>query len=980
MAPDDYSGLTLVRNGTLLIGSNTSLGSTTGANSGTLLQNGATLEVAGVNNLAEPITCDFGTILCFGTNTLTGSLVISNQCFLVGYHEGFFDDDLLQLNGVISGPGHLGIGGGRVRLGGSSPNTFTGNTTIGNGNDGIGFPVTVELAKPNNVLALPGEVNLANFYDPSTNKTVLRNLQDGGVYDVRIGHVGQWLLNGHVAAPHSLTFYDDGSVDSQAGQLQMTTAPGTNRFYAIASLSHPNYTAQILGNLVMLAPTDEFMVEFGPNLQIGALISGPGNFSKIGPGTATLAGTAFNSYSGETFVNLGTLQLNKPLATTAVPGVLEIGAPDGSTAAVARNLNSYQIVGNIYVHSGSIYDVNGQVENTDYLTMDGNATVETGGGYLSLKTGAGITVNPGVNTTATLLDHLYLDAGNHVITVGSGATQPGLRDFVITADIGETTPTASLQKEGPGQMRLSGNNSYSGPTYINHGKLFPTSIHALGATNGPTIVTNDATLVLDGGITIPDELLILNSSVPGLESRSGSNTWNGPMTLGNSARIAVSNILTIYGVINGNGGLTKVSPGTLFLDGFGENTYGGDTFVNEGTLALRKVQIDSVSVPHNVTIGTGLGGPPATLLMLNEGALAGRVTVNDGGFWNLNGAGQFFQGAAIIGSPTLTLNGSAAVSAGIIGLFDDGSIVVNPGNNTTATVAAQLFFVNPNVCHINVSSGNNLPGKPECVLSGLISQFFGDSGLVKEGLGTLRLTGTNTYTGTNFINGGSLWVDGVQPQSAVQINVGTLGGYGTVGSVYLNSIGALVSPGESSGILTCSNFNAGATPAGALRVELNGATPGTGYDQVNARGTVSLTGLSLNASLNYNSASNDTFTIVNNDGSDAVTGTFTGLPEGKKLYVGKELFQISYAGGSGNDVVLSRLTTPPPPNLFIERASSSTVRLLWATNDPPFSLQTATNLLTANWTNATPSPTIIGATNVVTNSIIGNQFYRLSNP
>ncbi len=49
------------------------------------------------------------------------------------------------------------------------------------------------------------------------------------------------------------------------------------------------------------------------------------------------------------------------------------------------------------------------------------------------------------------------------------------------------------------------------------------------------------------------------------------------------------------------------------------------------------------------------------------------------------------------------------------------------------------------------------------------------------------------------------------------------------------------------------------------------------------------------------------FIIVNNDGGDAVTGTFDGLAEGAVVSdsTGKFSFRVSYIGGSGNDVVLT---------------------------------------------------------------------------
>jgi autotransporter-associated beta strand protein len=143
-------------------------------------------------------------------------------------------------------------------------------------------------------------------------------------------------------------------------------------------------------------------------LIINGQVDGPGTLTKVGAGTLTLGGAANNTYAGETFVNDGTLLLNKPIAVTAIPAALEVGATDDRSAGIARNLNGYQIVGSIYVHSRGLYEVNGQEENTDALTMYGNAIVRTAGGYLYLKPGAPLLVYPGSNTTATLDGNLAL--------------------------------------------------------------------------------------------------------------------------------------------------------------------------------------------------------------------------------------------------------------------------------------------------------------------------------------------------------------------------------------------------------------------------------------------------------------------------------------------------------------------------------------------------------------------------------------------
>ena len=90
------------------------------------------------------------------------------------------------------------------------------------------------------------------------------------------------------------------------------------------------------------------------------------------------------------------------------------------------------------------------------------------------------------------------------------------------------------------------------------------------------------------------------------------------------------------------------------------------------------------------------------------------------------------------------------------------------------------------------------------------------------------------------------------------------------------------------------------------------------------------------------------------------------------------------AGGDGNDVVLTRIPTPPRPALIIQRLPPSSVRLLWPTNDPPFSLQFNTNLSSTNpsgWTFVAETPAIIGTNNVVTQNAAGVlKLYRLFKP
>jgi uncharacterized repeat protein (TIGR01451 family) len=150
-----------------------------------------------------------------------------------------------------------------------------------------------------------------------------------------------------------------------------------------------------------------------------------------------------------------------------------------------------------------------------------------------------------------------------------------------------------------------------------------------------------------------------------------------------------------------------------------------------------------------------------------------------------------------------------------------------------------------------------------------------------------------------------LLVNGSQSFSAVSLNGGTLGGTGTVGAITSTTSGGTVSPGQGApGILNSGSVN-WTSGSPSFVAQLNGTAPGTGYDQLNVTGAVNLGGAALSATLGFSPPSGTTFTIINNDGSDAVIGTFAGLPEGSTVVLSGQTFKISYVGGTGNDVILT---------------------------------------------------------------------------
>jgi len=132
-------------------------------------------------------------------------------------------------------------------------------------------------------------------------------------------------------------------------------------------------------------------------------------------------------------------------------------------------------------------------------------------------------------------------------------------------------------------------------------------------------------------------------------------------------------------------------------------------------------------------------------------------------------------------------------------------------------------------------------------------------------------------------------------------------------------------------------------------VQLNGTTAGTGYDQLNVTGSVNLGSATLGGTLGFSPPNGTSFTIINNDGGDAVIGTFAGLPEGSTVVLGGQGFKVSYVGGTGNDVVL----TVAAPNLTVNNAVAPSA------SPPPGTDLTYTVTVTNNGTGNATSVVVV---------------------
>ena len=208
-------------------------------------------------------------------------------------------------------------------------------------------------------------------------------------------------------------------------------------------------------------------------------------------------------------------------------------------------------------------------------------------------------------------------------------------------------------------------------------------------------------------------------------------------------------------------------------------------------------------------------------------------------------------------------------------------------------------------------------------LDGIITgDNSGLGNLTFSGSGHTVLYGANNinYTSIELANG-TVEVNGSLITSAPLVVGGsaTLSGIGTVTSTYGDPykrviVDGQIAPGTATtpGTLTLGPSLRFYFGDDSVNIRLNGEEEGQ-YDQVKVLGGVSLNDAILDVELGFMPTVGQTFTILENDESDPIIGTFSGLDEGSLLAIGSTVFRISYIGGTGNDVVLTTVPASYPP-------------------------------------------------------------------
>ncbi len=681
------------------------------------------------------------------------------------------------------------------------------------------------------------------------------------------------------------------------GGTAARTVPAANAIavagdFTFGTLAADNATANATNNLTLAGTVT---LAAGPHtitvnglLMTGTItgkLTGGTDLAKDGPGTLVLQ-NATNDYGGSTTVNEGILQLG---AAGSIP--------DLSAVVVAL---------------GGFFNLNGLSETIGSLA------------------GGGVVTNTGAAQTLTL---------------GADGT-----DTTFTGSITNQANALSLTKVGAGTQTLSGVNSYTGNTTISLGTLRLAGAGSLGAGSYAGAIANSGTFqysssaaqMLTGVISGTGE--VVKDTANGVLTLGGAaaNTYSGLTTV-SSGRVDLNKPAGVNAII-GDGVSSKGSPDVLINGGelrllannqiddsvFIDLTSGvfnrnGKTetifqFTNSGGTYLSgrggtfTVTDPTWSGGANHILGTDIYGSFANVYPSAALTISGGTNIIHGDEGSGFGSGsvevQMAPGNvglefAGTGSPTLTLS-SDDVAAGILFLNADLSFT---GSSGTASILngnklqdngdgtwTDLGSAGTNAGTLELSATtrtfdiNNGTAAVDMLIGARINGTGG--GMIKQGAGTLALTGANTYTGATTISAGTLQLGiggatgSLSPSSAITNN-GTLTfnrsnalSQGTDFSNTIGGSGGIVQAGAGTTTLSSTgNSYSGGTTVNAGTLAVTGSLSGTTAVTVNTGGTLLLNSSTaadniINTSADFTGAGG---TLKVDDSQTGRTNTFASM-------------------------------------------------------------------------------------------------------
>ena len=516
--------------------------------------------------------------------------------------------------------------------------------------------------------------------------------------------------------------------------------------------------------------------------------------------------TAFNSYTGGTIVNGGTLLLASTAAATGaaggvtIPGDLTINASPVSGGTVTL-LSSGQIISTANVainNAGTLLlpntgaDTSNTINNLNFTNVGGNGNPNTNNNGGPTATGVTLTNTLVINGNITAVNDSVSASPtiNGVSTSGSGATLSDsvtLLDFgaggvngerAVTINTSGLSPVGlvinagitrgSITKTGPNMLTLGAptgangaavnlpTSTFTGGLFINQGQVRVDNQNSLSTSaNTVTVGTGAAdpsvALVINTGTAIPANV---TTSLNGGQLAPYNNNiiLAGPVTVQAASTISVGDFyqttqprnVNINGVLSGSGALTiTASPVSAFV--------GTLTLTNPANAYTGPV---TMAPNSNVTANTGLATGSGNIFTTGDITMqGGTLNIRDNGTASTSTLTGYNNNLIVTGNATLTVDRSGGSNTTNTVPFNNlalnnATLTTSGGNNYAIAVAGTTTVTGANA-GINVTGGNPVN----------VAALSGTGTFNKYGTIQVNVTAPSTaFTGGTTVGQGTLRV------------------------------------------------------------------------------------------------------------------------------------------------------------------------------------------------------------------------------
>jgi autotransporter-associated beta strand protein len=748
----------------------------------------------------------------------------------------------------------------------------------------------------------------------------------------------------------SVTFSNSaGSFNIGTGGNTLTITAGvTNNSASAQTLNMPVVLAAaqtinaLTGDLILGQTVDNsgyFLNISGVhNTTLNNVVSDSGGLTKSGSGTLTLA--ANNSYTGNTTISAGTLNLTGTIASGSAQ---TLTVADTASPAVL-NIASAGVL------------ANGQLQLGNSGGGGSAGAVYNGGSFTTLGVG-------GVNSFAI---------GN-----ASGGATPTNNSYGYFLN---NTPDVTTLAE----IGVAGNGGGDGVLEVSQGTVNVTNWLTVGRFGGNVAGSeqNGLLLIRNGTVNAP------NNGVDTMRFDWSQNTLvqNSVLDMGAGASLAPLNGFNLSFNLHHANNANATTLVTL-----------------SGGASLQLFQIYSYyATPLSVVnLNNGILSPTANTASLLGSGLTG-VYVHSGGVtfdtkgYNATNVASLLAptGSGVLSIP-LSTPGAGYIGRPIVKIIGGGGMgatAIAEWNPSAGTIT-NITITSPGSGYTSVPTATLVGGgfSSAATLSTPVIGAVTGGGLVKAGAGIMALSGANTYTGNTTVSNGTLvLLAGSSINNSANINVvsgatfdvstisfalgsgQTLEGNGTVNGSVISS--GIVAPGAVStiGALTFNNnltLNAGSITSVKLNKSL---APAATSDQIIISGAANEGGTLAVNNLGGALQVGDGFQLIS---AGSITGNFSSIVGSPGTGLG-----YSFSPASGVLSVVA-LTFPSTGTNLSFSISGNTLTLSWPTNYIGWLLQSnAVDLSDTNdWFVVTGSATTNQEV-ITVNPAQTNVFYRMKHP